>query len=65
MLIKVRLVGGLLVREPLKLLENDQTFRETPAGVGDSDRSCPQPRLIGEQWLGKDDELKQVWARGR
>lgn len=22
-------MGGLLLREPLKLLENDQTFRET------------------------------------
>lgn len=31
-------MGGLLFREPLKLLENDQMFREICAEVDDPDR---------------------------
>lgn len=34
--------GVLLFRDPLKLLENEQTFRKIHAGVTGPDTSCPQ-----------------------
>lgn len=57
--------GGLHFRKPLKLLENEQTFRQIHAGVTDPDRSCPHlthnlEKLIGEWCLWKDGKLKQV-----